>query len=101
MLKRSEVENLIGDFTWDFGRQFFIETNKGNFVWSDPDYNGDNKLTPYDGSYKDWIKSPRYGRDKGKHRIGDYCENFIYDVDYLYEKCVEIVEKSICSIDNK
>ncbi len=90
MLKADDVANLVGNFTWDFGQYFFIETKKGNFIWSDPDYNGDNKLTPYEGSYKDWMKPPLFGRSKGKHRIGDYCKNFIYNVDCLYELCKEL-----------
>lgn len=48
LLKADDVAELRGEFTWDFGQLFFIETDKGNFIWSDPDYGGNNTLTPYE-----------------------------------------------------
>lgn len=74
---REELLNMQGDFTWDFGKYFFIEV-KGcvcNFVWSDPDYTGTNKIEPFYGSYDDWIKRVGipYGRNKGVHQIERYC----------------------------
>jgi len=43
-MTRESFLNLVGEFTWDFGNKFYIETKIGNFVWStfDPDYNGNN-----------------------------------------------------------
>lgn len=76
-MTREEVANLVGEFTWDFGQEFFIETKQGNFVWSDPDYNGSGELRPYSGSYDKWIKRGM-GRSKGLHRIGDYCGDFLW-----------------------
>lgn len=65
----------VADFTWDFGSWFFLETDKGNFQWNDPEYGGTNTITKFDGTYQDWIKSCHipYGRGKGKHVIRDYC----------------------------
>ncbi len=60
-------------FTWDFGHSFFLETAKGNFIWRDPEYGGDNTIRRFDGAYGDWMKEPQYGRDKGVHVIGAYC----------------------------
>lgn len=67
--------DLIADFTWDYGKEFFLETSEGNFVWSDPDHNGDNTINPFKGTYEDWLKENGipYGRDKGKHKIRDFC----------------------------
>jgi hypothetical protein len=65
----------IGRFTWSFGRYFHIETNKGNFIWSDPDYGGDNTIRHTDMNYMQWrqyLQLP-FGRDKGEHIIRDYC----------------------------
>lgn len=77
-LTKEQIGDLVGDFTWDFGNKFFIETNKGNFVWSDPDYHGGtNIITPFNGSIKEFFKDS-YGRDKGTHVIKDYCRDFIY-----------------------
>ena len=90
MLNAKEVAELCGEFTWDFGQHFFIETEKGNFIWSDPDYGGDNTLTPFEGGIKNFFTDDGYGRDKGTHIISDYCGNFIYNVDYLYELCKEL-----------
>jgi hypothetical protein len=74
MLTREQILNLVGEFTWDFGSQFYIATEQGNFVWSCPDYNGDNSLIPTDKTYVQWIESDKghYGRDKGTHIIGQY-----------------------------
>jgi hypothetical protein len=65
----------IGEFTWFFGDKFFIETSMGNFLWSDPDYNGDNTISSFNGSYKDACKHLRvpFGRDKGTKKIREYC----------------------------
>ena len=72
--------DTVGEFTWGFGNEFFIETPEGNFVWSDPDYSGDNTIRFFNGTYQDWCKHQNlpYGRDKGKHTIRGYCgENVI------------------------
>lgn len=67
--------DTMGSFTWNYGQKFFIETIDGNYVWSDPDYNGDNKIVLFNGTYEEWLKLERipYGRDKGKHTIRGYC----------------------------
>lgn len=66
----------IGIFTYCWGWDFHIETVYGNFHWKDPDYNGDNTITPCE-PYPEFVKrilgKNGYGRDKGKHRIRDYC----------------------------
>jgi hypothetical protein len=74
-ITKEQLLCLVGEFTWMWGMHFFVETPIGNFVWSDPDYNGDNSFKKYDGSYKDYCKqcSLPYGRDKGSHLISDYC----------------------------
>ncbi len=80
------IGNLIGDFIWDFGQQFFIETAEGNFVWNDPAYNGDGKIHRYHGTMENFFPEPLYGRDKGKHYINDYCgENLVIGED-IYPK---------------
>jgi hypothetical protein len=62
-------------FTWSYNRHFFLETDDGNFEWSDPDYGGDGSIVPFDGDYKKWCKyrGIPYGRDKGRHPVKDYC----------------------------
>lgn len=63
------------EFTWMFGHEFFLETSKGNFVWSDPEYSGDNTIRSFSGTYKDFQKQlgVGLGRYKGKHIIREYC----------------------------
>ena len=46
-ITKGDLLNLIGDFTWLWNDIFFIETEQGNFVWSDPEYNGDNTIRLY------------------------------------------------------
>jgi len=73
--------DTIASFTWMFGNTFFLETSEGNGIWSDPDYGGDNVITPYKGSYKDYCKEIKqnYGRDKGEHTIRGYCgDNVVF-----------------------
>ena len=66
----------IADFTWSFHHTFFLETDKGNDVWSDPDYEGvESIIRPFKGDLQDWYKSEGipFGRSKGRHTIGGYC----------------------------
>lgn len=68
----------VAEFTFNFINKFFMETDKGNFVWDCPDYpGGNNTIKPFDGSYKDWCRFEGipYGRCKGKHTIRNYCGN--------------------------
>lgn len=66
-------------FTYCWGMYFFLETKKGNFVWKDPDYGGDNTISPYKGNLKDFYKEvgTSCGRDKGRHKIKDYCKDAV------------------------
>lgn len=73
---RSEFLNSIGEFSWDFFQTFFVETKEyGNFVWSDPNYEGDNTFTKYDGSYPTFLEEQglEFARGKGPKVIGQYC----------------------------
>ena len=68
--------DTVAHFTWGYADEFFLETEMGNFIWSDPDYSGSNVITSYNGTYKDWCKNRAhipFGRDKGKHTIRGYC----------------------------
>ncbi len=80
-MKKEELLNLRGSFTWMWGAHFFIETNQGNFIWSDPDYDGTNVIYKYEGSYRVYLANSGidFGRDKGTHRIGAYCGNAIWE----------------------
>ncbi len=76
----AELMALDGHFCWFWNHIFFIATSKGNFVWNDPDYGGDNTIRPYAGSYGNLCvdTDTDYGRDKGKHRIETYCSNAVF-----------------------
>lgn len=67
--------DTVASFTWMWGPEFFLETDVGNYIWSDPEYNGDNTIRPYAGSYQSYLREIGMGcgRDKGKHFIRDYC----------------------------
>ena len=66
---------LSGEFSWGFRDQFFIETDIGNFIWSSPDYGGNNTITKYNNTFKNWLKEEclPYARSKGDHTIAEYC----------------------------
>ncbi len=74
-MDREKFLECVGDFTYCWGADFFIETEFGNFHWKDPDYNGDNTITPFDGNLDAFYKKlgVPFGRDKGKHFVKDYC----------------------------
>ena len=69
-----EFLEITGDFCW-LWTDFFIETSVGNFVWRDPGYSGDNTIRYTSKRYEEICKEYNipYGRDKGKHIIGEYC----------------------------
>lgn len=75
MISKNEFLELFGEFVWFWDHRFFVETAKGNFVWYDPEYNGDNTIRPYNGDLPDFCKEVKvgFGRSKGRHRIRDYC----------------------------
>jgi hypothetical protein len=80
MSRPTTLEELIaaeGDFSWNYGNEFFIETKFGNYIWSDPDYSGNHTIRRFSGSCKEYTKSCNipFLRDKGKHIIKDYIEN--------------------------
>jgi hypothetical protein len=66
----------VADFTYCWGNTFFLETAKGNYEWSDPEYpGGDNSIKKFNGNLKDFYRHCKipYGRGKGEHVIRNYC----------------------------
>lgn len=63
------------DFNWSFHDKFLLETERGNYIWSDPDYGGDNTIRPFDGNLKEFCRQENipYVRNKGRHLIKSYC----------------------------
>ena len=62
------------EFAWDFGQRFLLKTPDGrHFVWSDPEYNGDNTIKPFQGNPRNFAAPGHGGRDKGSHFVCDYC----------------------------
>lgn len=75
-MAHEEFKSLDGHFFWSFGEFWFIETEKGNFVWSDCQYNGDGSVSKYNGSLQDWCNENHFDfvRDKGIHNIGEFSD---------------------------
>jgi hypothetical protein len=70
--------DTVCEFTWNFGSLFLLEPKIMNisgshFVWSDPDYGGDNTIKPYHGNPRDFTEPGFSGRFKGTHTIRKYC----------------------------
>ena len=76
----------IADFTWNFGQLFLLESGGKYYVWSDPDYNGDNTIKTFTGNPRNFTMKGFSGRCKGSHRIGDYCGP---DVKFLLNEKVQ------------
>jgi hypothetical protein len=82
----------MASFTWDFDRNFLLQVppldsddyenqadyeealkNIKYYVWSDPDYGGDNTIQPYMENPYNFTSEGFCGRDKGVHNILSYC----------------------------
>lgn len=74
--------DTVCSFTWGFNHEFFLETEGGDcYIWSDPGYpEGDNTIRKTYLSYREWSK-PFWGRDKGRHRVRDYCGEDVRIID--------------------
>lgn len=75
MTKLSDILAATGEFAWDFGKHWFIEIKgMGNFVWSDPDYGGDNSIRPFPADYAKFCEWTRvqFCRSKGTKVVGHY-----------------------------
>lgn len=80
-MTKEELMSLVADVTWCWGHTFFLETNKGNFLWQDPSYSGDDSIVRFDGSLQDFLNKYNlpFGREKGQHYISSYCgESFTF-----------------------
>lgn len=74
-MTREEFLNCQAEFDWSFGDKWYVITPYGNFVWSDPDYGGDNTFTKVSYNCKKFcqIEHIPYVRFKGKHTVRGYC----------------------------
>lgn len=70
-----EILDTMGSFTWMFGRDWFIETQYGNFHWSDPKYNGDNSFKLFNGTSDEFYRhlGVPHGVAKGRHLVRKMC----------------------------
>lgn len=73
-LEQDRLFQAEGNFIWMFGKEFFIETAVGNYVWSSPDYNGTNEIRKITVPLETYQKQKGipFGRCKGRHRVGVY-----------------------------
>ena len=44
MNTKQQLCGMFGEFFYLFGQEFFIKTKIGNFIWSNPSYNGDGSM---------------------------------------------------------
>ena len=66
--------DTFAKFTWGFNHSFLIEAPQDKYyVWSSPDYNGDNTIRPYRKDPNDFVYKGFRGRDKGSHFVEHYC----------------------------
>lgn len=73
MITREDILNDVAEFSWSFGMQFFVETYKhGNFIWNDPEYNGNNTFKQTRQTFKEYANGMLF-RDKGIRHIKNYC----------------------------
>ena len=65
---RDELLDEPATFWWDYQYMFFVETNFGSWLWSDPAYGGSNTLVKFSGSIKDFCD--RYWEGFAPVRLG-------------------------------
>lgn len=70
--QREIVLDSFGEFTWNFGNNFYVVTSVGWFIWSNPYYGGDNSFVQTSITVSDFFED-HFGRHKGRHKIRDYC----------------------------
>lgn len=59
-------------FTWGFGHMYLVETPAGQFLYSNPEYGGDNTIKPFYGDPKDYfIGDTKTGRQV--YTIREFC----------------------------
>lgn len=70
-----EIKPEIGEFTWMWTQDFFVETKAGNYIWKSPEYGGDNTIQKHPGTYEEYCNkiNVSYGRCKGYQNIEKYC----------------------------
>ena len=77
-----DISTMLGEFTWNFGKEFYIQAeNKKNYIWKSPMYGGDNTLAETTLAYDTWIGEGNVGRSKGTHIIGEYTNRTHVDRD--------------------
>ena len=73
MNTKQQLCRMFGEFFYLFGQEFFIKTKIGNFIWSNPSYNGDGSMRRYNGTLESYASESRC---KGEHDIEYYCGDF-------------------------
>lgn len=60
----------------------FLKTKFGNYIWSDPEYGGNNSIKKFKGSLQDAFATglAKFSEHKGEYNINYYCGS---DVDIL------------------
>ena len=77
----------IGKFTRDHNGNVFIETKKGNFVFSDPSRGGDNTVKKFIGSFGDYFGKHSSGFFSCANKtIASFCGLDVKILDMEYEK---------------
>ncbi len=80
------------EFVWGFGQYFLLKEvgvckDPAYYVWSDPDYSGNNEIIRFEGNPDNFTHEGFCGRYKGIHSIRGYCgENVKFNLDKVF-KC--------------
>lgn len=72
----------FANFIWHWNFVWFLESDKGNFVWFDPAYDGDNSLFKTNLSHEEFCKiiGEDFGRDKGfRPMINGNLQNLLWE----------------------
>lgn len=77
-MNSKEISLLKGSFYWCFGYDYFISTERGNFIWKDPQFGGDNSFISFNGNIEEYKREKKISsfRWEGVLLIAKRCGNF-------------------------
>ena len=64
--------------TWDFNDEHYLETESGNFIFSDPEFGGTNILRRTKITYEKWICHRNSRKHPQVEKIGKLFPGFEY-----------------------
>lgn len=95
-ITKEELLDMVGSFVWCVkpnNSEWFIKTNKGNFVWSDPQLGGDNNISPIENGVTPEAYFGKPCFNKGEYAIYLFCGDqfkIVLSANHSFSPCWEL-----------